>query len=1168
MPNPGDKFGPYRLVRILGRGGFGEVWLAEENKKAIRNRQVALKILFRKFDLETVQREVKVWLRANGDPAIVPFIDALIIGEQAGLVSEFRQEGSLQHWLQKHQGRAPSTAVAVAMICNILRGVEHLHAKGIIHRDLKPANVLLYERKPQITDFGIARLHEGLSDSSTVKGTPEYMAPEAFQGERGPSLDLWSVAVMLHQLLTGKFPPTDPNANQDSTGTSLPPLAKLPRGLRDSVTRALAKDPQNRYATATEFRESLESVAPRYTEAAMEQSLETYRRWVRTFCSEVNFANLPEMERTIATTEFQLQKFYTALRVRVETSSPPRSGETEEDLRLNLNHGPENASLKSSPNVFLGERLKLTKRLVVLGGTGAGKTTLLKWVALVYLLGLKQNPDFKALPEVKTLPEGTWLPIFVRCRDLDEASIQGSPGDFLRRILHKAGLQPQQLDAASDALHDRLDTGRAILLVDGLDEIDDLALRRRCCEQLQDIRRVYPLAQLIVTARIAGYRAMRYRFGDEFEHLTISELSAKDKDLFAERWCACTESIEKRAAAITSLKQSIYSHPQIERLTGNPLMLTTLALVKRRFNKLPRNRAELYAETFRVLLSRNSGDFEPLEDDEVRPQVAYLAFAMCKRGTQQLREDEVLKILAEMRADYSKLRAVRHTSPPEEFLKRLTHGRGLLHQTELIQSGGRTYLYEFCHPAFQEYLAGLALAELCYPGRIDKQPLDEYVRRLVRDETPSNGASATGPNHEEPTLPDRWNEALRLCVACCLPDVVEEVICGILEPMDGESMRARAVLAALCLADEPKSISDETALRILQLFVKHIAERDGRGGTPTSVDLAALELGRSAFKFNNRVTVRNLLQEQLLEAFRRESSVKRERFGVLFAVNSYHTAPEGGKALERWLDDRVRELGGDEVQTISACLAIMEVGYHGKPNMRDGVAEQLLALLDRGGAAAHAAAWALQYLRVRKGNKCMPWDAEPTALERLTKVVANASADQRAVVYAAQILGRKQFVPAVPALIERLSGADGTDVVYAACRGLVAIGKPAIEPLMAALDGDPDPYLRGWASAVLEQLDPDDVHWEKYLNDDIRAIRCKALGRLLRRAGIDGIERQLLSRNLDGKPPWLDPADLIDPQRVKQAAEAVHLTAEDVESRYEQLAQKVPVPITWVARSG
>ncbi|MCA1557643.1 MAG: serine/threonine protein kinase, partial [Acidobacteria bacterium] len=211
MPRQNDIIGPYTLISKLGRGAFGVVWLAEK-RTAITTTRVAIKIPNdEEVNLEAIRQEASVWVHASGHPNVLPIIDADIYDEQVIIVSEYAPDGSLAKWLGNHGGKAPSIDAALRMTDAILAGLEHLHKRGVIHRDLKPENILLQGETPRLADFGIARVLKTTSRSTIATGTPSYMPPEAFDGKRSEQTDIWSVGVILYQLLTGRlpFPQTD-----------------------------------------------------------------------------------------------------------------------------------------------------------------------------------------------------------------------------------------------------------------------------------------------------------------------------------------------------------------------------------------------------------------------------------------------------------------------------------------------------------------------------------------------------------------------------------------------------------------------------------------------------------------------------------------------------------------------------------------------------------------------------------------------------------------------------------------------------------------------------------------------------------------------------------------------------------------------------------------------
>lgn len=263
MFHPGYVIGPYSLVRTLGRGAFGEVWLAEK-RSSLLTTMAALKMpLVTENEVETVRQEAELWLRASGHPNIVPVLDAEVYDGQVVIASEYVAGGNLHEWMEAYGGKAPSLEEAVATTSGILAGLDYLHRAGLIHRDLKPENVLLQDGIARLTDFGLARVLKTEAQSGTVSGTPRYMAPETFSGFYSASADLWAIGVMLQELLTGAHPfPTQEMmaliiAIQGQEPTPLPNT--IPDRLRSIVTRLLAKSPSDRYASASAVREALQS---------------------------------------------------------------------------------------------------------------------------------------------------------------------------------------------------------------------------------------------------------------------------------------------------------------------------------------------------------------------------------------------------------------------------------------------------------------------------------------------------------------------------------------------------------------------------------------------------------------------------------------------------------------------------------------------------------------------------------------------------------------------------------------------------------------------------------------------------------------------------------------------------------------------------------------------
>ena len=246
-----QKIGSYTLVKKLGRGGFGEVWLVSDEDEYF-----AVKLPHKdQVDWKQITQEIGLWTLCGKHPNLMPLVGARNFDGQIAIISEYAPDGSLEDLL-KEKGKL-SEIEAVKMIIGILEGLQHLHESGIIHRDLKPANILLDGKTPRLTDFGISRIITADSLSETISGTWAYMAPECFDGKRNVQTDIWAVGVIFYRMLTGNLP--FPQKEQTALVGSI--IMREPEKLSDKICRewqeivinSLCKNSFERYKTVKEM---------------------------------------------------------------------------------------------------------------------------------------------------------------------------------------------------------------------------------------------------------------------------------------------------------------------------------------------------------------------------------------------------------------------------------------------------------------------------------------------------------------------------------------------------------------------------------------------------------------------------------------------------------------------------------------------------------------------------------------------------------------------------------------------------------------------------------------------------------------------------------------------------------------------------------------------------
>lgn len=257
--------GKYRPVRMLAKGGMGEVWAAE-NRSTGAN--VALKVLRPGVgnNDEAVQR-LRQEARVGAVLAQRNIVRVFDLCEEPDgklvLVMELLGGESLMRYLKRRGSLACREAVGI--IAPVLHALGHAHAHNVLHRDVSTGNIFLALEPdgtvvPKLVDFGIARVEDtSLTTDSTVLGTPQYLAPERIRGDRSfePRSDLFSAAVVLYEMMTGANPFAATTAAASLAAVlerEVLPHAAIEPALWFAMRRALSKIPSNRPATAEEFR--------------------------------------------------------------------------------------------------------------------------------------------------------------------------------------------------------------------------------------------------------------------------------------------------------------------------------------------------------------------------------------------------------------------------------------------------------------------------------------------------------------------------------------------------------------------------------------------------------------------------------------------------------------------------------------------------------------------------------------------------------------------------------------------------------------------------------------------------------------------------------------------------------------------------------------------------
>jgi hypothetical protein len=492
-----------------------------------------------------------------------------------------------------------------------------------------------------------------------------------------------------------------------------------------------------------------------------------YRTWLAEECGYMQLDGLP-VDTDLGSSRPRLERLFVPLKAHLLAAEQVQGQPERDDEK------------KKEPQP-IGHLLAHYPRLALLAAPGGGKSTLLKRLATAYAM-----PQ-RLAEAADDLPAQDWLPLLLRCRDLREQA-RHPILTLLQQLAHFAAMSPEEAQMFQVSMHEALRTGRVLLLIDGLDELADTGARQQFSQNLRTFAGMFPGIRMLITSREAGFRAVAGVIASVCQQVGMAALDNKDVRDLCRRWYreVYQDDAQKMREA-SDLASTIWANERIRKLAENPLLLTTLLVVKRGTRELPRKRADLYRAAINVLVKTwNTEGHEPMDEEETLVQLSWIACAMMQDGMQRIDHPSLLRLLERARKELQQ--ELRYsTISPAKFIERIELRSSLLMQTGHVESDhGLQAVYEFRHLTFQEYLTARGLVEGHYPGRDEELPLEALLQ----------------PHFEE----EVWREVLPLA-AVLVKRKAEKLIgllaqaCDVIEPKYGIVPNVVQVLAQ-CVADQ------------------------------------------------------------------------------------------------------------------------------------------------------------------------------------------------------------------------------------------------------------------------------------------------------------------------------------------------------------------------------
>ena len=443
------------------------------------------------------------------------------------------------------------------------------------------------------------------------------------------------------------------------------------------------------------------------TDQRVAKALAAYRQYLTNECGFIQLDGLPA-DSDVGSRRLRLENLFVPLHLDVTVSV---GGEQKK-----MERQPVGATLSDHP------------RLALLAAPGGGKSTLVKRLAVAYADSARREQIDD------NLPSRDWFPLFFRCRELRSLA-RGSFAELLESLSQREPVR-QHAEFFRAYVDRALLAGRVLLLVDGLDEISDPGDRAAFVCTVRTALQAYPGIAIVVTSREAGFRHVAAHLAPVCTQVVVSSFNPEDISRLSVAWhCEVVGDTEKVRADAKQLADTIIRNDRIKRLAINPLLLTTLLLVKRWVGSLPTRRAVLYGKAVEVLLMTwNTEGHEPIPEEEALPQLCYVASAMMLAKVERISRPRLNVLLREARAALpSELGYVKGTV--EEFINRVEDRSSLLMMTgNDVEDGRLVEFFEFRHLTFQEFLTARALVEGWHPGRKDEDTLVSVLRPHFGDE--------------------------------------------------------------------------------------------------------------------------------------------------------------------------------------------------------------------------------------------------------------------------------------------------------------------------------------------------------------------------------------------------------------------------------------------------
>lgn len=670
------------------------------------------------------------------------------------------------------------------------------------------------------------------------------------------------------------------------------------------------------------------------------------------------------------------------------------SGELERDLgesgiKKNIKIEEEN----------IGDILEKNQNLIVTGDRGSGKSTLLKRIASGYATKQVKSSIWKKHKEIG-LPDKPIIPLMINCSELEREVDHSNLVEILRLQLNLILQNKEWVDNIWVKLQPKLKNGKVLLLVDGLDELDQHQ-QEQLCNGIMSFKKIYPKVSVVISTLSFGFNAVTRFLGDGFQLVRIKSLSLKDKQEFIKKWVKNIDRHNNTPEFIENLQSEINSSYQVTRLANNIQVLTLLVQIRNLIEFIPRHTNEILRSTFNLLFQRaETSPGKRLLENEAMLQLEAISFYMWESKVNALTEVEIIQTLNLLKKEYPG-EIVANWKSPEVFLKTIVNNTGILILNKSIndKNGVNHNYYQFYHQTFKDYFLAQAI------NHNDK--LKDLVSDLEFREQPVLGVE----NMEltESVLSESSQYPLKMLASELSPSDAEALLYGILFPsgkIKSGDKKARSVFAGDILSSEI-DVSNEVAKVTIGSLLEHMDSKvDGKNTIPKNNFQRVIQnLANSRWKY--------ILQDLLVDMYIKSRGIRRSAFGSIISLNLIENpiVTEQPLSIDALLSSPINLDVSKEARQVFESIKIMTFAYNGinqsgKYSDKDlvkiqKILDQQLSFSGRKEGAQVAAIWAAGWLlQAKLLDRKIPLFIQQNHIDTIVKFISNPNNDSHALYWA------------------------------------------------------------------------------------------------------------------------------------------------------------------------